>query len=481
MGLLPKDLSPRFFNPLISIHKEYYIHILLTMESILSDARQIALPRSAMMRELHRQLERENWREDLSDEEDFGANQNETDDTAAYTVRKFVESGWIDSDESGDRASDMVFITLYGKKLTDFIRNLLQLEDQSGHVVNTYSNLQQVRLMPENGYTCVKNAYESTQRLLTSLEMMYSKIKSYYTLVLENQRPETLLQAHLNGYVHDVVDKVLFPLKVDDSVDRFKGPILAASADLLSDTPFLNTVVRYAVQSRKEAAEEDARAVLFKMLHFIHSRFDNIEAVIRQLDDRNNLYLRVTRQKLQYMLTMDTSLKGNIISLLKRSKEESDDFWQELAQCCNFSEVGTITDDSFYRPRRKRRHERGGDVLTEPVPEVPEEEVNAVLNTVGSKFVRTKINAFASKLLQNRTSLSSQELRVENDEDYLMSIYLATNSDDYECPYRFDIGDGVSEHGQYTLPEFILKKRRGKIADRSGRRGNAGKNQETLS
>lgn len=330
MGLLPKDLSPRFFNPLISIHKEYYIHILLTMESILSDARQIALPRSAMMRELHRQLERENWREDLSDEEDFGANQNETDDTAAYTVRKFVESGWIDSDESGDRASDMVFITLYGKKLTDFIRNLLQLEDQSGHVVNTYSNLQQVRLMPENGYTCVKNAYESTQRLLTSLEMMYSKIKSYYTLVLENQRPETLLQAHLNGYVHDVVDKVLFPLKVDDSVDRFKGPILAASADLLSDTPFLNTVVQYAVQSRKEAAEEDARAVLFKMLHFIHSRFDNIEAVIRQLDDRNNLYLRVTRQKLQYMLTMDTSLKGNIISLLKRSKEESDDFWQEL-------------------------------------------------------------------------------------------------------------------------------------------------------
>ena len=356
MSLLPKDLSPRFFNPLISIHKEYYIHVLLLMESILSEAKQIALPRSAIMRELHRRLERDNWREDLSDGEDFGTSSNEADDTAAYTVRKLVESGWIDSDESGDRASDMVFITLYGKKLTDFIRNLLQLEDQSGHVVNTYSNLQQVRLMPENGYVCVKNAYESTRRLLTSLEMMYSKIKSYYTLVLENQRPEALLQAHLNGYVHDVVDKVLFPLKVDDSVDRFKGPILSASADILSDTSLLNTVVRDAVQSRKEATEDDVRAGLFEMLHFIHSQFDNIESVVRQLDDRNNLYLRVTRQKLQYMLTMDTSLKGNIISLLRRGKKEPEDFWQELAQCCNFSEAGAITDDSFYLPRRVHRH-----------------------------------------------------------------------------------------------------------------------------
>ncbi|QNK39829.1 Wadjet anti-phage system protein JetA family protein [Caproicibacter fermentans] len=461
MGLLPKDLSPRFFNLLISIHKEYYIHVLLLMESTLSEAKQIALPRSAMMRELHRRLERENWREDLSDEEDFGASPNEVNDTAAYTVRKFIESGWIDSDESGDRASDMVFITLYGKKLTDFVRNLLQLEDQSGHVVNTYSNLQQVRLMPENGYVCVKNAYDSTRRLLTSLEMMYSKIKSYYTLVLENQRPEALLQSHLNGYVHDVVDKVLFPLKVDDSVDRFKGPILSASADLLSDTPLLNTVLRYAVQARKEATEEDARAGLLEMLHFIHSQFDNIEAVIRQLDDRNNLYLRVTRQKLQYMLTMDTSLKGNIISLLKRSKAESEDFWESLAQCCNFSEVGTITDDSFYRPRRNHRHERGEDVPTEPAPEVPEEDVTAILDTVGAKFVKSKINAFAGKLLQNRESISSQEFRIENDEDYLMSIYLATNSDDYECPYRFTVRDGVSEHGRYLLPEFTLKEKKG--------------------
>ncbi len=460
MVLLPRDLSPKFFNPLASLHKEYYIHLLLLMESILSEAKQIALPRSAMMRELHRRVERENLREDLSDEEDFGNYPNEAGDAVAYTVRKFVESGWIDSDESGDRSSDMVFITLYGKKLTDFIRNLLQMEDQTGHVINTYSNLQQVRLMPENGYVCVKNAYESTQRLLTSLEMMYSKIKSYYTLVLENQRPETLLQSHLNGYVHDVVDKILFPLKVDDSVDRFKGPVLSISADLLSDTQLLNTVIRYAVQSRKEPTEKDARASLFEMLNFIHSRYDNIDSVIRQLDERNNLYLRVTRQRLQYMLTMDTSLKGNIISLLKMSKKQPDDFWEELARCCNFYDVGTVTDESFYRPRKIRRRERDESIAAESAPEIPEKEINAVLDTAGANFVKSKINEYVDHLLRGRDVVSSQELSIRDDKDYLMSIYLAINSDDYECPYLFSESGGVSKHGRYSLPVFALRKKK---------------------
>ena len=79
---------------------------------------------------------------------------------------------------------------------------------------------QQIRSMPENGLICIQNAYESTQRLLTNLEMMYTKIKKYYAAVLENTKPEELLAGHLYGYVKDVVDKLIFPIKVDDSFYR---------------------------------------------------------------------------------------------------------------------------------------------------------------------------------------------------------------------------------------------------------------------
>ena len=218
--ILPSDFPHRFFNPLTSKHREDYIHVLLSLESVLEQSKRIALPRNALVAELRRTFHRENYALDVSDEEDYDeeATDDPEQDNLAFTIRLFLRSGWIDTDESGDHLTESVFLTQYGKKLTGFLKDLTKMEDQSGHVVNTYSNLQQVRTMPENGLICIQNAYESTQRLLTNIEVMYAKIKRYYAALLENTRPEELLAGHLHGYVKDVVDKMIFPIKVDDSV-----------------------------------------------------------------------------------------------------------------------------------------------------------------------------------------------------------------------------------------------------------------------
>jgi hypothetical protein len=79
-----------------------------------------------------------------------------------------------------------MFITLYSKKPTGFVKDLSRMEDQSGQVVNICFNLTQMRNMPENGFVCLQSAYKITQRLLTSLKMMYSQIKYYYQAVLSS-------------------------------------------------------------------------------------------------------------------------------------------------------------------------------------------------------------------------------------------------------------------------------------------------------
>lgn len=165
--------------------------------------------------------------------------------------------------------SQILFFDAVRKKLAVFLKDLARTEDQSGHVVNTYTNLQQVRSMPENGLICIQNAYESTQRLLTNLEMMYAKIKKYYAAVLENTKPEELLAGHLYGYVKDVVDKLIFPLKVDDSVDHFKGPILNAAQDIQSDTALLERIVAAAIQTKRVASREDGWKQILNMLNYI--------------------------------------------------------------------------------------------------------------------------------------------------------------------------------------------------------------------
>ncbi|MDR1065623.1 MAG: hypothetical protein LBL25_04580, partial [Oscillospiraceae bacterium] len=117
--MLPKDFPSRFFNPLTSKHREVYIHVLLTAESVLEDSKSIAMPRNALVAELRRIFQREDYALDVSDEEDYdeAPSGDPEQEHLAYSIRLLLRSGWIDVDESGDHASESVFITAYGKKL----------------------------------------------------------------------------------------------------------------------------------------------------------------------------------------------------------------------------------------------------------------------------------------------------------------------------------------------------------------------------
>lgn len=65
--ILPSDFPHRFFNPLTSKHREDYIHVLLSLESVLEQSKRIALPRNALVAELRRTFHRENYALDGND------------------------------------------------------------------------------------------------------------------------------------------------------------------------------------------------------------------------------------------------------------------------------------------------------------------------------------------------------------------------------------------------------------------------------
>lgn len=461
--MLPKDFPYRFFNPLTSKHREVYIHVLLTVESVLEQSKRIALPRNALIAELRRIFQRENYALDVSDEEDYDEEPSDDpeQDHLAYTIRLLLHSGWIDVDESGDYVSESIFITLYGKKLTSFLKDLEKMEDQSGHVVNTFSNLQQIRAMPENGYICIQNAYESTQRLLTNLEMMYSKIKIYYATLLENTKPEELLAAHLYGYVRDVVDKLIFPIKVDDSIDRFKGPILSVTLDIQSDTALLERIISSAMQTKRIASRDDGWAQILKMLNYIKYNFDDIESYVQQLDEKNQNYIRITRQKLTYMLSMDTSVKGDIVSILRDAKDRPEDSWQLLSGCFNLFDVRQISEGSFYKPRIRHVHDGGEPLGIDDTGSIVQEDVDAVIDTRAAQFTGPKINDYARRILQERDFVTATELALESDDDYVMAIFLALNSTDRKSIYSYHANNGMVKKGRYGIADFTIEKKEG--------------------
>ena len=459
--IMPSDFPHRFFNPLTSKHREDYIHVLLSTENVLEQSKRIALPRNVLMAELRRAFHRENYSLDVSDEEDY--DEETTDDpehdNLAFTIRLFLKSGWIDTDETGDHLTESVFLTQYGKKLTVFLKDLSKTEDQSGHVVNTFSNLQQVRSMPENGLICIQNAYASTQRLLTNIEVMYAKIKRYYAALLENTKPEDLLAGHLHGYVKDVIDQLIFPIKVDDSVDRFKGPILNLISDLESDTHLLEQLVSFAVQSRRVPSSEEGWSDLLKMLNYIKYNFDDIESYVQQLDDKNQTYIRITRQKLSYMLSMDTSIKGDIIEILRDAKNRNSALETDLSLCFHLFDVKQITENSFYHPRKKHVRTSAEEIGIEEPPRIKSDDLDDFFRTPAARYTNAKIYAHVQELLAEQNEINAKDYPLRDDHDYLTAIHLALYSTDYRSPYIFETDEDSVAKGRYAVPNFTLRRK----------------------
>jgi len=431
------------------------------MKSVLEQSKRIALPRSSLINDLRRTFQRENYAFDVSDEEEYDETPtgDVIQDNLAFIIRLFSRSGWIDHDETGDYTSDMLFITLYGKKLTGFLKDLAKMDNQTGHVVNTYSNLQQVRLMPDSGFVCIQNAFESTQRLLTSLEMMYSKIKRYYTAVIANTNPEKLLEEHLYGYVQDVIDKLVYPIKVDDSIERFKGHILDGIYNLEGDTALLEAVIASAVQTKRINTNEDGWEQVLRMLNYIKQNFNSIDSYINQLDEKNQVYIRTTRQKLTYMLSMDTSVKGNIIAILRDAKTRSGDNWQKIGDCINIYDIRPIMEESSRFRRKRKERVPGEELVIEDNAIAKQEDINSAIDIRVLRYTTSNVNDYVYQALKSGSALTGQSLSLEGDDDYLMAIFLAMNSTDNRCAYSYESEESIVSKGRYIIPSFTIRER----------------------
>ena len=256
------------------------------------------------------------------------------------------------------------------------------------------------------------------------------------------------------------MDKLIYPIKVDDSVDRFRGPILDLLQDIEGDTVLLERIISSALQTKRIQTQEDGWAKALHMLNFIKQNFDNIESYIQQLDEKNQTYIRITRQKLTYMLSMDTSVKGNIIALLRDAKERLGDDWVKLSRCINILDVKQVTEESSRFQRKRGERVAGEELLIEEDLTVNNEDIEKLVDARVSRYTTSNVNDFIKPMIEARGSVTARDFSVEKDDDYLMAIFLAMNSADYRCEYSYEDSDNVIGKGRYAIPDFTIRGRR---------------------
>lgn len=225
-----------------------------------------------------------------------------------------------------------------------------------------------------------------------------------------------ILEETLDRY-EDRVRRNYHQLKTRDNFYRWRLDILSRLEKIETDEWLLEEATRwYAEQAR--GAPGTAREQVLEDLDSIRQQIDSLPRVLREIDERNQRFTGIALRRLTYLLKNDARTEARlqgIIELLTRRDVDGLDV--PLYRC-------ELLGDSFlYRPRRRRAPVAPQPVAARPVVDEAAARI-AFAKRIADPYSRARLDAYVKGLLDGKQRVSTSDLPVESDADYVRLIHV---------------------------------------------------------
>lgn len=191
--------------------------------------------------------------------------------------------------------------------------------DIYSYVFNTYSSL---KVAHESGsvyekMSAVYSAYDNTGALINLLQMVYHNVKHYFQMQIDMQDVNRVLASRFNDFGQKVIEAYIRPLKIKDSVPKYRVPIQSVLRNWAEDDALLLAMANAALQDKRGDSVEKCRADLLRKIFWIDERYDNMEHdYLDEIDAQVRRYTRAATQKVENLTNRDQNVRGNLNTLL---------------------------------------------------------------------------------------------------------------------------------------------------------------------
>lgn len=364
---VPSDL----FSPLASPNRALYadaLDVLYTAYRENLKIREDALY-SMLRSRLEQQLADATFDGEDIDEEEL----RDISGRARFLIRKLCSKGWFEK-ERGNDFEEYITVPSYSSRLLELFH---QLRDDSpvrgySYVFGTFSAL---KVAHESGsvydkMAAIYSAYDNTSALINLLQMVYHNVKHYFQMQLEMQDVNQVLASHFNDFGQKVIEAYIRPLKIKDSVPKYRVPIQTILKSWEEDDSLLLAMSNAALQDKRESSLERCRADLLQKIYWIEERYDNLEQdYLEEIDAQVRRYTRAATQKIENLTNRDQSVRGNLNMLLtalsrNRRAGELVDQIQPIFQLC---EQSFLSEKSLWYRKRPGKRTKAAPVLIQDV------------------------------------------------------------------------------------------------------------------
>lgn len=455
---IPREL----FSPLASPNRDLYADALDVLYTAYRENLKIREDTlySMLRSSLEQQLADATFEEEDIDQEEL----RDISGRARFLIRRLCGKGWFEKERGAD-FEEYITVPSYSSRLLELFH---QLRDDSpirgySYVFGTYSAL---KVAHENGgvydkMAAIYSAYENTCALINLLQMVYHNIKHYFQMQMELQDINQVLASHFNEFGQKVIEAYIRPLKIKDSVPKYRVPIQTVLKTWEEDDALLLAMSNAAVQDKRGDSLENCRSDLLRKIFWIEERYDNLEQdYLEEIDAQVRRYTRAATQKIENLMNRDSNVRGNLNTLLTAlsRNRRATELVDQIQPAFQLYEQSFLSEKSLWYRKRPRKRTRAVSVLIQDTP--PDAEIVArSAHLLQSEYGKAAVEAYVQGWLNDAEVCFSSTLPMQGDKDYIMSLLAILSGKDSSAGYTVEEMGGVFQKNGYSIPQMQIRRK----------------------
>ena len=352
-------------------------------------------------------------------------------DKANLTLRQLERWGWIYVD------TDMSYVQRVNFRdyAISVIRALSDIDkrdhpEYQGYIYTIYN---QVKAGADQAGIGLLQIVDNTEALIAGLKSLNANIKKYIDTLTRYSTVAEILDALLNDYYTNIIDKAYHRLMTSDNVAKFRPAIIQGMEAFSKNKKYLDKAAEQ-IAEVKELSVPEAREAALSMLHSVIDAFRKMDQIIEDINKKNMKYQRAAINRARFLLSSSDDIRGQLKSIIGFICEESQNYGidhntvyelEQLDGLIKLFTVGFLDIDSLYSPVAGKK-----SFVPEPVEEIEIDEEGRnlrhlkMLEKLRNNMTPDKIDAYVLELLGDRTEIKASALRFDDIESFIKLIYI---------------------------------------------------------
>ena len=463
------EVDENLFRPLTGTNKRKYVDILALIWEKCKRMPMYAIEKSTIfdMAEEYLLGLDEKVEPDMEEQEYTSGNIADMRTISGSFIRRLRDTGWL-LEKPGEYEDEDNLAIHY--KVVPILKSFQEIISPTiitykGKLFKIYSMFEHISEQGSPYEGVLKEASEDFDNLNQALRTLAASIEDHINDLTLGKSPEEILD-FFEKYEEKIVVGSYHRFKTNDNLFYYRSS-LYESLDRCEDNLFDALVLDYMDTERVE--RDEACIKIKELIQKLRMDIEEMEAIMRTIDDRHILYRTRAVQRAQFLLLSDGSSKSKINNILRlyasqiNSKEDVYDEDDSIA-----SDIFQIFGQNFFdcnslsTPVKKRKPTaiEFMDIIEELDQEIIDEKNRKMMEYIKNALTSENVNRFARDILNGNHAVQISSV-FENDPDTLIKIIgLYTYSKTSEREYDIRLRDNVVESNCVRFKDFIVEERR---------------------